>query len=46
MTTTTPTQPLVHHDTALALLGVTRTHGTGDASVTALRDVTLELHTG
>ncbi|PZE64064.1 ABC transporter ATP-binding protein [Curtobacterium sp. MCBD17_021] len=46
MTTTTTTQTLVHHETALALLGVTRTHGTGDASVTALRDVTLELPTG
>ncbi|WP_220033201.1 MULTISPECIES: ABC transporter ATP-binding protein [unclassified Curtobacterium] len=47
MTTTTATAPpQVDSDTALALLDVTRTHGTGEASVTALRNVTLELPKG
>ncbi|WP_454042208.1 ABC transporter ATP-binding protein [Cellulosimicrobium sp. Marseille-Q8652] len=32
--------------TALSLTGVTRTHGTGDTRVTALRDVSLDLRRG
>ncbi|PYY42134.1 ABC transporter ATP-binding protein [Curtobacterium sp. MCLR17_043] len=46
MTSAIANHPLVTTDTALALQGVGRTHGTGDASITALQDVTLRLPVG